>query len=403
MSEKDHFSSVEAAAMQRETQMQRAVLQHDQKKARQGFEMGRPDADGKIRVSTVGMSGQRFEEWCLRSTTESKIQHVHARDLPEIPDDNDVVTAALEHSYFAKDGARGAIYPSRHLYMPEWLGDVYNAVCSELRLRKTFLEAEKRGVLIEDIVKPVPCLQTQMDKHRGIDCFFVIHDPDAYQASKKAKFPEAGPQAPVNPDVREARYWNAETDTVVTMDITGYLGAKFGYANRDHTDLRADIFASKTQSATNHYLRQHLQKTGADPLPDREEKHGGKFYFDRMRVLAERIVDAFEVKSGRRGGERLRHIRNPEAEQRERIESQQAVSRDQAAKTLVRNKEKKERDEKNKVRGEQARQEHDARGEVNLDQLPPHERRIYLLRQQAKQDLIERAKNEGKKKKKGND
>jgi hypothetical protein len=275
---------------------------------------------------------------------------------------------------------------------------VYHLICAEIRIRGTFKDAERLGVLIEDIVKPVSCLETQMDLHRGIDCFFLFHDPACYQEAKKANFGTPKPGEPMNPGVREARYWNAEKDTMVTMDITGYLGAKFGFAERDHTELIADVFASKTQSATNHYIRQQLAFHGAKPLPEREEKHGGKFYQNRMRILAERIVDAFEAKSGRLGGEKMPHIRNPEAEKQARVDALKAETKEKTGRLMERRKEEKEKKARGERRGDEAREAVHERTETNLDQLPAHERRIYEARQEAKKKLIERAKNEGKSK-----
>lgn len=400
MPEEPHLTSVEAQAASREEQFARVVLQHDQKKMRQGFEMGKPDTNDQIRFTTVGMTGKQFEAYCLHVTAGPKLTQLHGHELPEIADDTEAITNAIHRSYFTGESKRDhrANYVDRELYFPEWLADVYHLICEELRKRGTFMEAMKKGVLMESIVKPVPCLQTQLDLHRGIDCLFVFHDPDTYTAAKKTQFAEAGPHAPANPDVREARYWNPVSDTIVSLDVTAYLGTKFGQA--DSSELRADVFASKTDSATNHYIRQQLEQQGAPPLPDRQEQKGGRYYWDRMQVLAERIVDAFEAKSGRTGAEKFPHLRNPEAERRARIAAIQATTQDKAASALDLRKRQKAAKEAGRAEGEARRAEVIDRTQANLDSMPPHERRIYEMRQKAKQELIERAKSGGKLKKK---
>ncbi len=396
------LTSVEAGAAQHEEVLKRAVLEHDQKKRRQGFEMGRPDDHGNIRVSTIGMTGTQFEEYCLRANTEEKPRHsLRGRELPCIDDDNQVITSALSHSFFAHDSKDASIYENRDLYLSEWLHDLYHQICMVLRERETFSDAEKRGVLMESIVKPVPCLQSQMDLHRGVDCLLVFHDPDAFQEAQRKQFLADSDLQPSHLHAREARYWNPDCDTIVTMDISAYLGTKFGNAKRrSKGELRADIFASKTQSAVNHYIRQRLQGQGAQQLPERMETRGGQFYWNRMEVLAKRIVDVFEAKSGRMGTEKFPHLRNPEAEMRARVEAQQDETRRKAQPTTELRKQKRKEKKEGKQKGVEAREQAENRNESNLASMTPHERRIYEAKQAEKAALIERAKNRGKPKKK---
>lgn len=400
MPEEPHLTSVEASAAAHEAQLDRAVMQHDQKKLRQGFQMGKPDTNDQVRFTTAGMTGKQFEAYCLHVSSGPKLTQLHGSELPEIADDTQAITSAIHRSYFTGESKRDkrANYVDRELYFPEWLADAYHLVCEELRKRGTFLEAMKKGVLMESIVKPVPCLQTQLDLHRGIDCLFVFHDPNAYMAAKKTQFAEADPHAPQNPDVREARYWNPAADTIVSLDVTAYLGTKFG--QRDSSELRADVFASKTESATNHYIRQQLELQGATPLPDRQEQRGGRYYWDRMQVLAERIVDAFEAKSGLTGAAKFPHLRNPEAERQARIDAIQATTQAKAASALDLRRRQKAEKEAGRQEGAARRADVEDRTQAGLDAMPPHERRIYEMRQKIKQDTIDRAKTGGKPKKK---
>lgn len=390
------LSSVEAHAANREETFSRVVMEYDQRKKRQGFEMGRPEADGNIRVSTVGMTGTQFEEYCLLASTQEKTRrHLLPSELPKITDDEQAISNALNQSFFAGETSEGSIYENRELYLSEWLHDLYHRICQVLRTRGTFAEAERKGVLMENIVKPVPCLQTSMDLHRGVDCLFVFHDPDAYREVQKKGFTN-GKDQPDDPGVREAQYWNPSRDTIVTIDIAAYLGTKFGNAKSDKHDLLADVFASKTESAVNHAIRQRLQSGKGSPLPKREELKGGKFYWNRMEVLAERIVDTFEAKSGRMGTEKFPHLRNPEAEEQARIDAVHTDMKTKAASVMRLQGKKREEKAAGRMRGSETRLETGERTERNLESLSPHEKRIYEQRQAAKTALIHRAKHEGK-------
>lgn len=396
MPEEPHLSSVERAAARIDEGLV-DILKHDTQKERQGFQMGRPEGASGIRVKTTGMPGKRFEQHCIKAHDSRKIPNVTAEDLPEIPNDNAAIAWALRQSSFAQETQSGPLYPDRELYISEWLGDVYHSVCDEMRSRGHYSTGTGQGIRMEDLVKPVPCLHNQMDLHRGIDCFFVFHDPASFIAASTTGFAEQNTPPTQHDATREARYWNPDTDTIVTIDVTAFLGAKFGNAARKGTELTADIFAAKVNSATNHYLRQQMALQGT-ALPEREEIQGGRLYWDRMHTLAQRIVDAFEAKSGILGGTKLRHIRNPEAERQEQIESVRTETKRAAEAALALRK----RQEADKLRGKAEGEEHRAhtgeRRAAGLEGMNEQERRIYEGRRADKQGSIDRAKK-GKRKK----
>jgi len=118
-------------------------------------------------------------------------------------------------------------------YASPWLQNVFYAVCDDLLfndIEKAKLEDVLRRVngklrgeglpgigmttLLQILIKPVYCPNSQLDHHDKTDFFFVFHDPDELMKRVLAG--------------REQywRYANLERDTVVTVDATLDQGRK---------------------------------------------------------------------------------------------------------------------------------------------------------------------------------
>jgi len=269
-------------------------VRNDTDLRKQGYEI--PDNE-------FGKGGRQLERNRIWPSNASRLPLDFEKaelDGEETSDAMDIQTA-INNNPLAKDWA------NREIHMMDWQLDLYRKVCDELYLylKSTIYEDSEEFTeeMVKELVKPVPALGTKLDFKNNVDCLFVFHELYAYLGNTEGE----NHKSPSQKEAYESTYWDPQFDTVVTIDCTVSLDHK--NANRN----KADIISSKTASISNPYLK----RRGEEPIT---EIRGGFSYEDRMQALAERIVDAYQKKSGLNGNFKLPHVYNPEVESASRIQ-----------------------------------------------------------------------------------
>ena len=269
-------------------------MQNDTELAELGFE---------IPEYMFGKGGRQLETNCIWPTNASRMPPtIDKVDLSgEDPPDEVIIQNAIDKSPLRSD------WSNRRENLRDWQLDLYRKVCDELYLylKSTIYEDSEEFTeeMVKELVKPVPALGTKLDFKNNVDCLFVFHELYAYLGNTEGE----NHKSPSQKEAYESTYWDPQFDTVVTIDCTVSLDHK--NANRN----KADIISSKTASISNPYLK----RRGEEPIT---EIRGGFSYEDRMQALAERIVDAYQKKSGLNGNFKLPHVYNPEVESASRIQ-----------------------------------------------------------------------------------
>jgi hypothetical protein len=279
----------------------------------------------EIRDDVYGKNGVELEtNWLV--PYGKKVARRSPDEVPEIKDDAKALSNALEQNML-----RSLYYAPPHLdaqWLPqsrEWLRTLHGKICQRLRAIPEFRDLTISPDIVDRMVKPVVCLQTSMDFHRGTDMLFVFHDPAKFDAARRQKFKATNGE--------EALYFNPESDTVVTLDITASLDTKRDRNERRGRMARADVFASKVGSEANDGLKQFVKPTGFKTSVQDQDQ--------RLDHLARLVVEMFLAKREHK----IPHLRDPEAEKAERIRLEQAATRQRAVEAAATRREKKERSE----------------------------------------------------------
>jgi hypothetical protein len=221
------MSSVEWEADVNMARLDALVTQKDKQAVDAGFQYGRPESN----KSYQGTTGHEFECFCLASNLEGAIKVPRADELRIIEEDNDAISSAMRQSFFAREDDSESYYDHRFELFSEWMADLHDQVIATLKQRSTFEGLEAQGLHLDNLVKFVPCVGTQMDVHRGVDFMIVFHDPEKYGEARNTGFtsPDASHQ-PKTMGSREAVYWDPEADTIVNIDLAAHLATKLHFA-----------------------------------------------------------------------------------------------------------------------------------------------------------------------------
>ena len=300
--------------------------------------------DRGFALDGAGKTGEGLQTQLLQPLNCPKFENLRRSPdtLEEIPDDVRAYSSAIRSS------ALVPVHEHREIYMTPWLADLYRSLASIAKGRRIFGKYGIDEAAIKNFIKIVPCVHhAAMDEHRGVDCFIIFHDPETFLGQKFGAVGRDHKQEPL----REAVYWDSAKDTVVNIDVTANLGTKFGHAAHTGHTPRADIFVDKAGSATNHYLRQAVPN-----FPDQVE---GKQHIRnaqaRMHILAQRILDVFEAKSGRLNGQRLDHIYTPEREAARRVEALRTERRGAHVSAMGRKEREKEKKAQRQAQSQEAK------------------------------------------------
>lgn len=320
----------------------RRILELDRDLLEQGYD---------IPKDIVGKNGVELEEIWLMPFSK-RVKHVGEEGLPEIPDDERAIRAALQQNPYLN------VYDQWKMHARPWLHDLHESVCQELETYCAAHDIRLLPGMAKRLVKPVPCLQTQMDLHRGTDAFFVFHDPAKYEAAART-FNAGSPT--------DAAYWNPQADTIVTLDITASLSTKRDRAVRRNKTPRADVFASKVGAEANDGLRQYLGGAGHQTLIRNSP--------ERIRQLGKLIFSLYLAKKEHG----IPALRNPEQENAERVAQEAQQRREQYQATLAGKQDRKEREAKKEAqRREQSdlsKKRRDTRAAINAALDPTQERK----------------------------
>jgi len=242
-------------------------------------------------------------------------------------------------------------WDQKEFFMTPWTLKLQERIAHLMRERGIWKEHGLNEAQIRRLIKVVPCVGNQsMDYDRGIDCTLIFHDPASFAAQE---FPPT--YAKARDALPEAVHWNPQKDTVVNIDVTANLVTKFSGIQRDRKVPRADFWVSKTGGETNHYLR--------NAVAHFPEEVGGKQHIRdaeaRMTVIAARIINIFEIKSGRMGGNKLDHIYSHERDEQrkveERLTGQKVETREQQQRNMDRNERDRRKKEERMTQSEAAR------------------------------------------------
>jgi hypothetical protein len=318
-----------------------------------------------------GLRGYALEERMLLPPGP-RVKRYSGDQIEEIEDDEKAIRDAINHNPYK------GIYDQWRLHAPEWMRDLDAAIRQRLRQLPEVREAMKTSPdIVLNMIKPVPCIQRSLDLHRGVDCLFVFHDPEALELNRMDAF---GDSRTTSQPGKEAFYWDPEHDTIVTVDVTADIAFKEQKSHAKGAPFRADVVVSKFHSVANPGLKRLVSEELGMAKPKQN-------WDERIAHHADLIVAMYLAKKEYK----VPALRNLRAERLEREEQQkrweeaeQRSIEEERRQTAERTKELMEKREKNRQKQKVKKGENRKKSRLHLEAKEARKKMTYVFEDHSK-------------------